>query len=123
MNGAVLLGFGLWVGRRRAWVGAVFFSRFAGDGCSLVDLEPQSATHPRRLRIEIIVIGFGDPFAKIEGIIPAMLVQIAEFQVWVCCGYGSVLALLGWRALARPYVLALWILLGMQLMVYALHTV
>ena len=31
-----------------------------------------------------------------------------------------VLALLGWRALTRPYVLALWILLGLHLMSYAL---
>jgi hypothetical protein len=58
---------------------------------------------------------------RLKEIIPAMLVQIAEFQVWGLLWIMAVmLALLGWRALARPYVLALWILLVMQLMVYAL---
>ena len=50
-----------------------------------------------------------------------MLVQIAEFQVWgLLWIMAGVLALLGWRAFARPYVLALWILLGLHLMSYAL---
>jgi hypothetical protein len=32
----------------------------------------------------------------------------------------GMMVLLGWRAFARPYVLAIWILLGLHLMSYAL---
>ena len=67
MNGAVILGFGLWGRRRRdsGWGRGVFHGA-AGAGCGMVDLEPGPAAHTRRLRIEIIVIGFGGTFAKIE---------------------------------------------------------
>jgi len=61
---------GIWtLGRSaRAWVGAVVF--FAGllamDAAWLI--WNRGLGHaPRRLLIEIIVIGFGDPFAKIKG--------------------------------------------------------
>jgi hypothetical protein len=58
---------------------------------------------------------------RLKEIVPAMLVQTTEFHVWgLLWIMAGVLALLGWRALARPYVLALWILLGLQLMSYAL---
>jgi hypothetical protein len=58
---------------------------------------------------------------RLKEIIPAMLVQMAELRVWgLLWIMAGVLALLGWRALARPYVLALWVLLGLHLMSYAL---
>jgi hypothetical protein len=58
---------------------------------------------------------------RLKEIIPAMLVQIAEFNVWgLLWIMAGVMALLGWRALTRPYVLALWILLGLHLLSYAL---
>jgi len=48
-------------------------------------------------------------------------VQTAELQVWGLLWIMAVmLALLGWRTLARPYVLALWILLGLHVTIYAL---
>ena len=45
MNGAVILGFGLWGGRRAPGWSSGFFHGFAGDGCGLVDLEPEFAAH------------------------------------------------------------------------------
>jgi hypothetical protein len=58
---------------------------------------------------------------RLKEIIPAMLVQTAEFHVWdLFWIMAGVLALLGWRALARQYMLALWILLGLHLMSYSL---
>jgi hypothetical protein len=122
MNGAVLLGFGLWVGRRRAWVGAVVF--FAGllamDAAWLIWSRSLPRTH-EDYGSKLLSSALVTHLPRLKEIIPAMLVQIAEFQVWgLLWIMAGVLALLGWRALARPYVLALWILLGMQLMVYAL---
>ena len=58
---------------------------------------------------------------RLKEIIPAMLVQTAEFHIWgLLWIMAGMLALLGWRALARRYVLAMWILLGLHLMSYAL---
>ena len=122
MNGAVLLGYGLWNGRRRAWVGAAVF--FAGllavDAAWLIWSRGLPRTHEdygSKLLSPLVVTHL----PRLKEIIPAMLVQTAELQVWGLLWIMVVmLALLGWRALARPYVLALWILLVMHLMVYAL---
>jgi len=122
MNGVVLLGYGLWNGRRRAWVGAAVF--FAGllavDAAWLIWSRGLPHTHEdygSKLLSPLVVTHL----PRLKEIIPAMLVQIAELQVWGLLWIMVVmLALLGWRALARPYVLALWILLVMHLMVYAL---
>jgi hypothetical protein len=121
MNGAVILGFGLW-GGRRTWAGAVVF--FAGllalDAAWLVWSRNLPHTH-EDYGSKLLSIGLVNHLPKLQEIIPTMLAQTAEYQVWgpfwiVAC----VLALLGWRALARPSMLALWILLGLQLLVYAL---
>jgi hypothetical protein len=58
---------------------------------------------------------------RLKEIIPAMLVQATEFHIWgLLWIMAGVMALLGWRALTRQYVLAMWILLGLHLMSYAL---
>jgi hypothetical protein len=122
MNGAVLLGFGLWVGRRRAWVGAAAF--FAGllaiNAAWLIWSRSLPRTHEdygSKLLSSLVVTHL----PRLKEIIPAMLVQMAELRVWgLLWIMAGVLALLGWRALARPYVLALWVLLGLHLMSYAL---
>ena len=122
MNGAVLLGFGLCGGRRRAWVGAAAF--FAGllamDAAWLFWNHGLPRTH-EDYGSKLLSSALVTHLPRLKEIIPAMLVQIAEFQVWgLLWIMAVVLALLGWRALARPYVLALWILLGLHLMTYAL---
>ena len=121
MNGAVLLGFGL-LGGRRAWIGAAVF--FAGFLAVVAAWLNWSRSLPRthedygsKLLSSLVLTHL----PNLKEIIPAMLVQTTEFQVWgLLWIMAGVLALLGWRALARPYVLALWILLVLQLMVYAL---
>jgi hypothetical protein len=122
MNGAVILGFGLWSGRRRDWVGAAAF--FAGllamDAAWLIWSRNLPRTHedygPKLLSSLVVT-----HLPRLKEIIPAMLVQTTEFQVWgLLWIMAGVLALLGWRALARQYVLAMWILLGLHLMSYAL---
>jgi hypothetical protein len=122
MNGVVILGFGLWRGRRRTWAGAAAF--FAGwltmDAAWLIWSRSLPRTH-EDYGSKLLSTAVVTHLPKLKEIIPAMLVQTAEFRVWgLMWIMAVVLALLGWRALARPYVLALWILLGMQLMVYAL---
>jgi hypothetical protein len=122
MNGAVLLGFGLCGGRRRAWVGAAAF--FAGllaiNAAWLIWSRSLPRTHEdygSKLLSSLVVTHL----PRLKEIIPAMLVQMAELRVWgLLWVMAGVMALLGWRALARPYVLALWILLGLHLMSYAL---
>jgi hypothetical protein len=122
MNGAVLLGFGLCGGRRRAWVGAAAF--FAGllaiNAAWLIWSRSLPRTHEdygSKLLSSLVVTHL----PRLKEIIPAMLVQMAELRVWgLLWIMAGVLALLGWRALARPYVLALWVLLGLHLMSYAL---
>jgi hypothetical protein len=122
MNGAVLLGFGLWNGRRRAWIGtaAFFAGLLAMDAAWLIwnrGLPRTNEDYGSRLLSSLVVTHL----PKLKEIIPAMLVQTAEPQAWGLLWVMAVmLALLGWRALARPYVLALWILLGLHLMSYAL---
>ena len=121
MNGAVILGFELW-GRRRALIGtAVFFTGLlALDAAWLVWRLNLPHTH-EDYGSKLLSSALVTHLPKLKEIIPAMLVQTAEFQVWgLLWIMAVVLALLGWRALARPYVLALWILLGLHLMSYAL---
>ncbi len=58
---------------------------------------------------------------KLKQIIPAMVVQTTDVQTWgLLWILAGVMAFWGWRALTRPCVLALWILLGLHLMSYAL---
>jgi hypothetical protein len=122
MNGAVILGFGLRGGRRRAWVGAAVF--FAGllavNAAWLIWSRGLPRTH-EDYGSKLLSTAVVTDLPRLKEIIPAMLVQIAEVHVWGLLWIMAVmLALLGWRALARPYVLALWILLGLHLMSYAL---
>ncbi|MGB7746273.1 MAG: glycosyltransferase family 39 protein [Verrucomicrobiia bacterium] len=121
MNGAVILGFELW-GRRRALIGtAVFFtSLLAMDAAWLIWSRSLPRTH-EDYGSKLLSSALVTHLPRLKEIIPAMLVQTAEFQVWgLLWIMAVVLALLGWRALTRPYVLALWILLGLHLMSYAL---
>ncbi|MGA2280979.1 MAG: glycosyltransferase family 39 protein [Verrucomicrobiota bacterium] len=122
MNGAVILGFGLWGGRRRAWVGAAafFMGLLAIDAAWLIWSRSLPRTH-EDYGSKLLSSALVTHLPKLKEIIPAMLVQTTEFHVWgLLWIMAGVLALLGWRALARPYVLALWILLGLHLMSYAL---
>jgi len=122
MNGAVILGFGLWGGPRRAWVGAAAF--FAGllaiDAAWMIWSGSLPRTHEdygAKLLSSLVVTRL----PRLREILPAMLSQTGAFRVW---GLLWILAggmvLLGWRAVTRRTVLAVWILLGMQLMAYAL---
>ena len=119
MNGAVLLGFGLWGGRRRAWVGAAAF--FAGllvmDAGWLIWSRCLPHTH-EDYGSKLLSSALVTHLPRLKEIIPAMLAQMAEFHIWgLLWIMAGVLALLGWRALTRPCVLALWILLGLHLMI------
>jgi hypothetical protein len=121
INGVVILGFELWV-RRRALIGtAVFFTGLlALDVAWLIWSRSLPRTHedygPKLLSSLVVT-----HLPRLKEIIPAMLVQATEFHVWgLLWIMAVVLALLGRRALTRPYVLALWILLGLHLMSYAL---
>jgi hypothetical protein len=122
MNGAVILGFGLWSGRRHAWVGAAAF--FAGlvalDAAWLIWSWGLPHTH-EDYGSKLLSSLVATHLPRLKEIIPAMLVQTTEFHVWgLLWIMAGMLALLGWRALARPYMLAVWILLGLHLMSYAL---
>jgi hypothetical protein len=122
MNGAVILGFGLWIGRRRAWVGAAAFftGLLAMNAAWLIWSRSLPRTH-EDYGSKLFSSALVTHLPKLKEIIPAMLVQTTESHVWgLLWIMAGLMALLGWRALARPYVLAMWILLGMQLMVYVL---
>jgi hypothetical protein len=121
-NGAVMLGFGLGRGPRRAWRGALVF--FAGllavEAAWLIwsrDLPRTHENYGAKLLSPLLVTNL----PKITQIIPIMMMQTTAIQnwglLWIMAG---VLALLGWRAFARRYVLAVWILLGLHLLSYAL---
>jgi hypothetical protein len=122
MNGAVILGFGLCSGRRRDWVGAAafFMGLLAMDAAWLIWSRSLPRTH-EDYGSKLLSSALVTHLPRLKEIIPAMLVQIAEFNVWgLLWIMAGVMALLGWRALTRPYVLALWILLGLHLLSYAL---
>ena len=122
INGAVILGFELWGGRRRVWGGAAFFftGLLAMDGAWLIWSRNLPRTH-EDYGSKLLSSALVTHLPRLKEIIPAMLVQITEFHVWgLLWIMAVVLALLGWRALARPCVMALWILLGLHLMSYAL---
>jgi len=121
-NGAVLLGFGLWCGPRRAWLGALVF--FAGllamDAAWLMwsrDLPRTHEDYGSKLLSAVVVTHL----PRLKQILPAMIAQATELRTWslLWIMIGAT-ALLGWRAFARPYVLALWVLLGLHLLSYAL---
>ena len=122
LNGAVLLGFGFWGKRRRTAVGAVAFfaGLFALDAAWIVWSRNLPRTHEdygSRLLSPAVV----NHLSGLKQIIPTMLVQTTDFHVWGLLWIMlPVLALLGWRAFAQRPVLALWILLGLHLMIYAL---
>jgi hypothetical protein len=120
-SGLVLLVFGPGRGRRRGWAGGVLF--FAG---LLVIHAPWllwNSSLPRthedygsKLLSPLLIARL----PELKQIIPAITVPAAEFQwwglFWVLAG---VMALLGWRAFQRRYVVAVWTLLGLQLLSYA----
>jgi hypothetical protein len=122
INGAVMLGFGLYYGPRRAWIGALFF--FAGllamDAAWLIWNRSLPRTHEdygAKLWSSLLVTNL----PRLKQIIPLMTVQAAEFQTWgLLWILLVVMVLLGWRAWRRSYVLALWVLLGLHLLSYAL---
>jgi len=121
-NGAVMLGFGLGHNRQRQWVGAVAF--FAGllamDAAWLLWSHSLPRTHEdygsKLLSIQVVT-----HLPRLKQIIPAMVVQTTDLQTWgLLWIMTGAMALLGWQAFARRYVLALWLLLGLQLASYAL---
>ncbi len=122
INGAVILGFGFWGGRRRELIGtaAFFTGLLAMVAAWLIWSRNLPHTH-EDYGSKLLSSSLATHLPRLKEIIPAMLVQIAEPHVWgLFWIMAGVLALLGWRALARQYVLALWILLGLHLMSYAL---
>lgn len=120
INGVVILGFGLGSARRRARKGAaVFFaSLLAVDAPWLIWSRSLPRTH-EDYGAKLLSSAIVTHLPRLKEIIPAMLAQAAEFQtwglLWILLG---AMALLGWRAFARPYVLALWVLLALHLMAY-----
>lgn len=122
MNGVVILGFGLWDGRRRAWLGAAAF--FAGVLAVNAawwawswDLPRTHEGYGQKLVSSLVLTNL----PRWKEIIPAMLSQTRELPVWGSLWMlAGVMALLGWRASTRRPVLAMWFLLGLHLMGYAL---
>ena len=122
INGLVILGFGLWRGQRRPWSSSLVF--FAGvlaltaawlvwrRGLPHTDEDYGSKLSPAIMAANLFKLG---------EIIPVMLIQTGAFRswglVWLLLG---AMTLLGWRALARPHVQAVWILLILHLLMYAL---
>jgi hypothetical protein len=122
INGMVILGFGFGGGRRRAWIGAAAFftGLLAMDAAWFIWSRSLPRTH-EDYGSKLLSLAVVTQLPRFKEIIPAMLVQMTEVQDWgLLWIMGGMLALFGWRALARPYVLALWILLGLHLMSYAL---
>jgi 4-amino-4-deoxy-L-arabinose transferase-like glycosyltransferase len=122
INGAVILGFGLWGGRRRAQVGAAAF--FAGllalNAAWLIWSRNLPHTH-EDYGSKLLSSALATHLPRLKEIVPAMLLQMAEFQIWgLLWILAGVMTLMGWRGWARRPVLALWIMLGLQLMSYAL---
>jgi hypothetical protein len=121
-NGLVLLVVGPWRGRRSAWTGgAVFFAGLLAISAPWFfwnsSLPRTHEDYGSKLLSPLLVTHL----PKLKQIIPAMIVQTAEFQWWgLLWVLAVVMALLGWRAFKRRYVRAVWILLGLQLMSYAL---
>ena len=121
-NGAVILGFGLWHGSKRGRIGAAVFlaGLLALDAAWLVWSRNLPRTH-EDYGPKLLSPALATHLPRLKDIVPAMLVQTTVFPVWgLFWLMAAVLALIGWRALAQRYVLALWILLGLQLMSYAL---
>jgi hypothetical protein len=121
-NGAVMLGFGLWHGPRRAWMGALAF--FAGllalDAAWLIwnrGLPRTFEDYGSKLLSPLLLSNL----PRLKQIIPTMMLQTVEFHIWgLMWLMAGVMAWLGWRAFARRYVLALWLLLGLHLLSYVL---
>ena len=122
INGAVILGFCFWGGCRRARVGAAVF--FAGllamDAAWLIWSWSLPHTH-EDYGSKLLSLQLVSHLPALKEIIPRLLFQTTKFHVWgLLWIMAGVMALLGWRALARQYVVAMWILLGLHLMSYAL---
>jgi hypothetical protein len=121
-NGLVILGFGLWRRRQRDWIGgAVFFAGLLAIQAAWLFWSSSLPRTHEDYGSKLLSTSVAAQLPKLQQIIPAMAVQAAEFRswglLWVLTG---VMALLGWRVFARRYVLAVWILLGLHLMSYAL---
>ncbi len=122
MNGAVILIFGLWRCPRRGWMGAaVFFAGLLALDAAWLLWNPSLPRTHEDYGSRLLSPTLATHLPRLKEIVPTMLVQTAEVHVWgLMWLMAAVLALLGWRALARRYVLAVWILLGLHLMIYAL---
>lgn len=121
LNGAVMLGFGQKGNRRRSWAGAAAF--FAGLVAINAPWFIWSLGLPRTHE------DYGSKFFSstlvthlpaLKQIIPVMFAQIMVFNAWgLLWIMAGMMALLGWRAFGRSSVVAVWILLGLHLLVYA----
>jgi hypothetical protein len=121
-NGAVILGFGLWRGRRRHRIGAVAF--FAGllllNAAWLIWNHSLPRTH-EDYGSKLLSPLLAAHLPRLKQIIPEMLVQATNPQAWgLLWILAGMVALSGWRAMAQRYLLAVWILLAMHLASYVL---
>ena len=121
-NGAVLLAFGCWRGRRRDWLGAAIF--IAGmlllNAAWLVWNHSLPRTHEdygSRLTSTLLLTNL----PRLWQIIPALLVSATEPAVWggLWLLVGA-MALLGWRGWTQRWLLAVWVWLALQLASYVL---
>jgi len=122
MNGVVMLGFGLADLRNRRWLGALLFfgGLLAIDAAWLIwsrDLPRTDEDYGSKLLSAEVLTHL----SALKQIVPAMIALATEPHnwglLWITAGG---LALLGWRAFGRRTVLAVWILVGMQWLSYAL---
>src|SRR5262249_33493126 len=119
-NGAVILGFGIMRNRLRGLATALVF--FAGvlaiDSAWFLWNWRLPRTHEdygTKLLSSLMLTNL----PRLKQIIPAIAGRMMEFHTWglLWIMFG-LLALLGWRGFARPYVSALWILVGLHLTTY-----
>ncbi|MDR3456509.1 MAG: glycosyltransferase family 39 protein [Verrucomicrobiae bacterium] len=122
INGLVLLFFSVCSFQKRAWVGAVVF--FAGllvvDGAWIFWSHSLPRTHEnygsKLLSSQLIT-----NLPKLKQIFWAMFFELTNSSLWGWLALMTgALAWLGRRAFLRPPVLAMWLLLGLHLLTYAL---
>ena len=122
LNGGVMACFSLKRGRRRIRLGtlAFFAGWFAVSAAWLIWNRHLPRTHEdygSKLLSPLIFTRL----ARLEQVLPTMLFRITDARTWgLLWLLVAGTAALGWRAFARPAVLALWILLALHLAVYAL---
>ena len=121
-NGVVILGFGLWRSQRHNRIGAGVF--LAGllvmNVAWLIWNHHLPKTH-EDYGSKLTSTLLATHWPRLKQIIPALLVQATEPQVWGGLWLlAGVMALSGWRGLTRRYLLAVWILLALHLGSYVL---